>query len=174
MRYFAAALTCLTVALWFGGVVTLALCVMAVFRAFGPGERETAGRAASLIFIWFGRGQLIVAGLALVGTFLGYLQGRRRTPMLCFALLAVGAAGAVAFNAFFIPRIEELRVAGEGSTAHFKMLHEQSEHLMSGIMLVLLVATLMLPAFVRAVMGDGAGAKAGTGRAGDVAGSGEK
>jgi hypothetical protein len=150
MRYFAAALTSVAVALWFGGLVMLAVAVMAIFMSSGL-DRPIAGKATAAIFIWFGKGQLVVAALALIGAFLGYLQGRRRVPMALFALLALAAVGAVAFNMSFVNRLEELRLAGESASTQFQTLHKQSERLMTGMTLVLLVATAMLPAFFRSL-----------------------
>ena len=150
MRYFAAALTSVAVAVWFGGLVMLAVAVMAVFISAGL-DKPVAGKATAAIFVWFGKGQLIVAALALMGAFLGYLQGRRQLPMILFALLALAAVGAVAFNALFIPRLEELRLAGESTSPAFQTMHKQSERLMLGMMLVLFAAVVMLPAFFRSL-----------------------
>lgn len=150
MRHLAAALTSIAVSLWFGGLVTLALTVMAVFIASGL-DRASAGQATSAMFVWFGKGQLVVAALALVGAFLGYLQGRRPTAMILFALLAVATVGAVVFMTVLVPRLEELRHAGQVDSADFKTMHKQSERLMAGVTLVLFAATVLLPAFHRAL-----------------------
>jgi hypothetical protein len=150
MRYLAAALTTLAVSVWFGGLVTLAVAVMAVFLASGL-DRPTAGQATAAIFVWFGRVQLVVAALALIGAFLGYLRGRRRMPMAMFALLALATVGAVLFNAYFVTRMETLRLAGDSQSPQFQSMHKQSERLMQGMTLALFVATVMLPAFVRSL-----------------------
>jgi hypothetical protein len=155
MRYLTAALAVVTVSLWFGGCVALAVLAVAVFKASGL-ERETAGRATSAMFVWFGRGQLAVGALALIFAFLGYLQrpkfGGGSAITLLFALLAVASLAAVAFNMYFVPQIEKLRLEGQSQSAAFQALHKQSEHLMTGQTALLLIAALLLPAFCRAVL----------------------
>lgn len=150
MRYLTSTLIIVTTSLWFGGVVTLALLVMAVFFASGL-ERETAGRAASAMFVWFGKAQLIVAAVALIATFLGYLQRRGGIIVTLFVLQIVAAIGAVVFNMYFVPKLEEMRSAGQSQSAAFQAMHKQSESLMSVAMLILFAATILLPAVCRAL-----------------------
>jgi hypothetical protein len=150
MRYFAAALTSVAVSLWFGGLVTLAIAVMAVFLASGL-DRPTAGKATAAIFVWFGRVQLVIAAVGLIGAFLGYVQGRRRLPMAMFVLLAIATVGAVVFNTHFVTKMEALRLAGDAQSAEFQSMHKQSERLMQGMTLVLFAAAAMLPAFARSL-----------------------
>jgi hypothetical protein len=151
MRYFTSTLAVLTISLWLGGVVTLALLVMAVFMASGL-DRETAGRATSAMFIWFARAQLVVGALALIAVFLGYLQRRSPLAVILFALLGIAAVGAVIFSIHFVPRIDALRLGGQADSAEFKMLHKQSEHLMTALMAVVFAAAILLPAFCRALL----------------------
>jgi hypothetical protein len=150
MRYLTSTLIIVTTALWFGGVVTLALLVMAVFFASGL-DRETAGRAASAMFVYFGKAQLIVAAVALIATFLGYLQRRGGIIVTLFVLQIVAAIAAVAFNMYFVPRLETMRGAGQSQSADFQAMHKQSESLMSVAMLILLAATILIPAVCRAL-----------------------
>jgi hypothetical protein len=151
MRYLTATLAVVMTSLWLGGLITLAVLVMAVFMASGL-DRETAGRATSAMFIWFGRGQLIVGALALIAVFLGYLQNRGAIAMLLFAMLGLGAIGAVVFSAYFVPRIEALRIAGQAESVDFQTLHKQSEQLVKGLTGAVFVAALLLPAFCRALL----------------------
>jgi hypothetical protein len=151
MRYLTATVAVLMTSVWLGGLITLAAMVMAVFMASGL-ERETAGRATSAMFIWFGRGQLIVGALALIAVFVGYLQNRGGISIVLFAMLGLGAIGAVAFSMYFVPRIEALRLAGQAESVEFRTLHKQSEQLMKGLTAAILVAALMLPAFCRALL----------------------
>src|SRR4051812_34974472 len=109
MRYFTAAFAVLTTSIWLGGLITLALLVMAIFMGSGL-DRETAGRATSTMFIWFGRGQLIICALALIAVFLGYLQHRGPISVALFVMLALGAVGAVIFSIYFVPKIDALRL----------------------------------------------------------------
>ena len=157
MRYLTAALTVLTVSFWLGGCVTLAVLAVAVFKASGL-DREAAGHATAAMFRWFGIGQLGVGALALLAAFFGYIfrprTGRGAAVIVAiFALLALASLAAVAFNMYFVPRIEALRKSGQSQSASFQLLHKQSEHLMTGLTLVLLLATLLLPPFCRAVLG---------------------
>jgi uncharacterized membrane-anchored protein len=150
MRYLTSALVILFTSLWLGGLVTLALLVMAVFISSGL-DRETAGRATSSMFVWFGKAQLIVATIALIATFLAYLQRRSGVIVALFTLLTIAALGAVAFSMYIVPRLEELRIAGQAQSADFQTLHKQSERLMTAVIVVVLAATFMLPALCRAL-----------------------
>lgn len=149
MRYLASTLAVLATALWLGGLVALAVFAMAIFTRSGL-DRETAGRATSVMFVWFGRLQLAFAAVALIAAFLGYLQKRGRPAVILFVLLALATVAAVGFNTYFVPRLEELRLAGEGQSPTFHALHKQSERLMSAAGFILLAAALALPAFCRA------------------------
>jgi uncharacterized membrane-anchored protein len=150
MRYLTAAMVILFTSLWLGGLITLALLVMAVFIGSGL-DRETAGRATSSMFVWFGKAQLVIATFALIATFLAYLQRRGPMIVVLFTLLTIAALGAVAFSMYVVPRLEELRIAGQSQSPDFQTLHKQSERLMTAAILVVLAATLMLPALCRAL-----------------------
>lgn len=153
MRYFTAAFAIVTTAVWLGGLLTLALLAVAIFKASGL-PRPVAGQAASAMFVWFGKVQLVASALALIAAFLGYLQSRSRVTMLFFTLLAIATVAAVLFNAIVIPRIESLREAGQTTTPEFQNLHRQSEHLMAAAAAVVLFAALTLPAFCRVLLAD--------------------
>src|SRR5260221_1187168 len=112
MRYVTSALLVLATSLWLGGLITLALLVMAVFISSGL-DRETAGRATSSMFVWFGKGQLVVAAVALIATFLAYLQRRGGVVVTLFVLQTIATLGAVAFNMYIVPKLESLRIAGQ-------------------------------------------------------------
>jgi len=151
MRYLTATFAVVTISVWLGGLIALAAMVMAVFMASGL-DRETAGRATSAMFIWFGRGQLIVGALALIAVFLGYLRHRGGVTMILFAVLGLGAIGAVAFSGYFVPKLETLRLAGHAESPEFQTLHKRSEQLMEGLTVTILLAAMFLPAFCRAVL----------------------
>jgi hypothetical protein len=142
MRYLAAALIVLASALWLGGLCSLYLFAPAIFKAFGP------------LFVAFARYQLVLAGLALIGAFLAYLKSepeRRKLPIVLFILFAMGAVGAVVNNMLFVPRLEELRINGQGQSSAFKSLHGQSMMLSLGITLAVFAAALVIPAACRAL-----------------------
>src|SRR5258706_7521101 len=75
MRYLTAALVTLTTALWFGGLVTLALLVMAVFISSGV-YRENARRGTRSLFVLVGKAQLLGCAVALLATRLDQLPRR--------------------------------------------------------------------------------------------------
>ncbi|HEY7120808.1 MAG TPA: DUF4149 domain-containing protein [Tepidisphaeraceae bacterium] len=148
MRYLASALTVLATALWLGGLVTLVICATAIFKVSGL-DRETAGRATSAMFVWFGRVQLGFAAFALIAAFLGYLQARGSGSVALFVLFALGAVGAVLFNMWLVPRLEEMRIAGQSQTPAFDALHKRSEQLMTLVTVLLLIASVVVPRFCR-------------------------
>jgi len=153
MRYLTTALLILSTSLWLGGLVALAALVMAVFISSGL-DRETAGKATSSMFVWFGKGQLVVAAVALIATFLAYLQRRGAAVVAVFVLLALGTLGAVAFNVWLVPKLESLRLSGQSQSADFKNLHQQSEHLMTAVIAIVFVAAMTLPAVIRRLYAD--------------------
>jgi hypothetical protein len=152
MRYFACLLAVLATALWLGGLVALFLFAPAVFKAFGPDDRATAGKATSTMFVVFARYQLAVAGVALVGAFLGYLRRRSGLLVGLFVCFAIGTVGAVANNVLIVPRMEALRLAGESHSPEFRKLHGISMGVSLGITVAVFVAAILLPAACRAVL----------------------
>jgi hypothetical protein len=156
MRYFACLLAVLATALWLGGLIALFLFAPAVFKAFGPDERAVAGKATSAMFVVFARYQLAVAGVALVGAFLGYLQRRSGLLIALFVCFAIGTVGAVANNVLIVPRMEALRLAGESHSPEFRKLHGISMGVSLGITVAVFAASLLLPAVCRAVLRPGA------------------
>src|SRR4051794_20233289 len=97
MRYLASALATVAVGLWLGGLFTLILLINAVFIASGL-ELDVAGKATGVMFVWFAKAQLVIAGVALLAAFWGYVLRRSRVAMGLFAALALAAVGAVVFN----------------------------------------------------------------------------
>ena len=152
MRPLAATLAVLATALWLGGLAALFLFAPAVFKAFGPEERATAGKATSAMFVVFARYQLALAGVALVAAFLGYFQRRTRLFVALFVCFAIATVGAVANSILLIPRMEALRLAGESHTKAFGKLHGMSMGVSLGITAAVLAAALLLPAVCRALL----------------------
>ena len=152
MRSLAATLAVLAAALWLGGLAALFLFAPAVFKAFGPEDRATAGKATSAMFVVFARYQLALAGVGLVAAFLGYLGRRSRLLIALFACFGLATVGAVANATLLIPRMEALRLAGESTTAEFRKLHGMSMGVSLGITTAVLAATLLLPAVCRALL----------------------
>jgi uncharacterized membrane protein (UPF0136 family) len=104
------------------------------------------------MFVVFARYQLAVAGVALVGAFLGYLQRRSGLLVALFVCFAIGTVGAVANNVLIVPRMEELRLAGESHSPEFRKLHGISMGVSLGITLAVFAAAVLLPAVCRAVL----------------------
>lgn len=152
MRYLAATLAVLATALWLGGLVALFLFAPAIFQAFGPEERTIAGKATSTMFVVFAKYQLVLAGVALIAAFLGYLQRRTGLLIALFVCFAIATVGAVANNVLVIPPMESLRLGGESGTPQFKKLHGISMGVSLGITLAVAAAALILPAACRAVL----------------------
>src|SRR4051794_1993053 len=145
MRTIAAAPLIVASGLWLGGLVALALFAPAVFKALDP-DRATAGVATSAMFVLFARYQLVLAAAALLAAFLAYVVERRGVIMVLFALLALGAIGASINSFLFVPKMEELRRAGESTGDAFKTMHVQVRWLYTGIMLAVLGGMLLIPA----------------------------
>ena len=152
MRYVASTLALLATAHWLGGLIALFLFAPAVFREFGPDDRATAGRATSTMFVLFARYQLVLAGVALIAAFLGYLQRRTRLLIALFTFLALATLGAVANNIFIIPPMEALRLGGESQTPQFRKLHGLSMVVFLSITVAVAIATLLLPAVCRTLL----------------------
>jgi hypothetical protein len=147
MRYAASILLTLASALWLGVLVALFLFAPAIFQAFGP-DRTIAGKATSAMFVRFSQIQLLLAAAALIGAFLAYLHARRPINVALFTLLAIACVGAAAYKMFFIPRMEELRIAAQTATPEWRKLHGMSMMLSTAIGLLVLAATC-LSAFVQ-------------------------
>ena len=152
MRPLAATLAVLAAGLWLGGLAALFVFAPTVFKAFGPEDRATAGRATSAMFVAFGRYQLAIAGVALIAAFLGYLRRRSNLLVALFVFFAVATVGAVANNALIIPRMEALRVAGESTSPEFRKLHGVSMAVSLAITAAVFVGAVLLPAACRAIL----------------------
>ena len=130
--------------LWFGGVMTLFVAVLAIFAAF-PGQRENAGQAARHVFRVFNFYQLALAAAALLITFVWCIW--RRGPMRFGLFLLFGLA---TFDACFItmkiaPQIERLTQQGLAASPEFGRLHGFSMILYMAEAILLLIAGLFLP-----------------------------
>src|SRR5436853_4754329 len=143
MRYLASALIVLATSLWLGGLVGLFICALSVFKISGL-DREAAGKATSAMFVAFGRCQLAVAALALIGAFLAYVSRRAALNIVLFLLFALGTLGAVFFNMLIVPRLEELRLAALTTSTAFKIWHGYSMYLLTAITTLIFIAVLLV------------------------------
>jgi hypothetical protein len=147
MRYLASFVVTLAWGLWFGGMVALVLFVQTLFA----GNRSVAVEAAPMLFVAFGRVQLLLGACALIGTFAWWVLTRRRGVMTLFVLFAISAALAAASLMLVVAPMERLREQGRRESPEFKRLHGASTSLYMGEMVLLLVAGAILPGAMRPV-----------------------
>lgn len=115
-------LSILILALWLGGIVWLMAGVQAMFNA----DRQVAVRAAPILFVTFDRYQLILAPLALLAALLHWRSLRSRAAAFLAILATVALMFALTSSLVITPRIDALRLAGQGGSAQFKSLHALS------------------------------------------------
>ena len=142
MRYLASFVVTFAWGLWLGGMVALVLFVQVLFA----GNRPVALQAAPMLFVAFGRVQILLAAFALIGAFAWWLLTRRRAVMTLFALFAISGVLAAASMMLVTTPMEQLRAQGQRDSLEFKRLHRWSTSLYMGEMLLLLGVGGMLPA----------------------------
>src|SRR5438045_1814903 len=109
MRTVLILLVLLTWALWLGGLVTLVILVVTLFR----GDREIAVEAAPRMFVVFGQYQLLLAAVALIATFVWRLLVSSAWITAIFTLFAIAVLSAVSLSVRVVPRMEQIRLAGQ-------------------------------------------------------------
>lgn len=145
MRYLASFVTALAWSLWFGGMIALLMFVMVLFKA----NRPIAIEAAPVMFVAFGRAQLLLGACALIGAFAWWVLSRRRAVMTLFILFAISASLAAASLALVVAPMERLRAEGRRDSPEFKQLHRISNVMYLGEAGLLLAAGAMLPGAMR-------------------------
>jgi hypothetical protein len=138
--------------LWLGGLVVLFLSVHSLFITFAS-DYTIAGEAASGIFTRFNRYQLVLAGLALVGSFLWRISSARSAVtglFFCFGLASFAAIVA----AHAATRLEGMRLAYQTHTPEFVRLHGLSMLLYLGEAVSLLIGGMLLPYLIRRIAQD--------------------
>jgi hypothetical protein len=141
IRKLAAALVCIAWGLWFGGLGALFLFATRLFSQ----DRETALKAAPILFLTFERYQLLLAAAALLGAVCWRIAGGTLRVTLLFSLLAIAAVQTAVNPIFVTSRMEKLRLEGQSSSEQFKKLHGISMIVYSGETLILLLAGFTLP-----------------------------
>jgi hypothetical protein len=106
--------------LWLGGLVLLFVVVQTLF-ATEP--RDTFIEVAPRIFLAFERYQLLLAGLALLGTFGWRLANPSLGIGALFTLFAAATVGALASTLLITPRLEDLRLHDQLQSPQFARLH---------------------------------------------------
>jgi hypothetical protein len=155
MQRFISSLVAIAWGLWFGGLGTVFLVVVSIFRTFGD-DRRGAGRVASGVFHMFERYQLGLAAAALVLTFLWrVLRGAAGHKTALFVLFALATVLAVTSTVYVTPQIEQMRQQGVTTGDHFRRMHGTSSILYVSEAAVLLVAGfVMVWAIVQGVPTD--------------------
>ncbi|MCC6424583.1 MAG: DUF4149 domain-containing protein [Phycisphaerales bacterium] len=128
-------------ALWFGGLMTIFICVQSLFSH----SRDLAVQANPVLFATFERYQLILAAIALLSTFAWILLQPSRWKTVLFILFALAALGAVVSSAWITPRINELLAQHLTATPEFRKTHGQSMMTYTATAAMLLIAGLILP-----------------------------
>ena len=130
--------------LWFGGLIVLFISVQALFNTFAD-RHDLAGQGAARIFHAFNAYQLVLAGVALIVTFIWRVIGPPRLKTTLFVLFAIATVGACAITIYFTPHIEALQHQGLTSSVQFKKLHGLSMAVYVGEVASLLIAGVILP-----------------------------
>jgi hypothetical protein len=127
--------------LWLGGLVLLFVVVQTLF-AIEP--RETFIEVAPRIFLAFERYQLLLAGLALLGTFAWRVASPSRAIATVFTLFAAATLGALASSLIITPRLELLRLHDQLQSPQFAQLHGISMLVYTTQVILLAVAGLVV------------------------------
>jgi hypothetical protein len=141
IRRTAAGLVCLAWGLWFGGLGSLFLFATRLFSE----DRDTALKAAPIMFLNFEKYQILLAAAALLGVMAWRILAKSLRVTILFWLIGAASVPAALGPMFITNRMEELRRAGQSSSEEFKKLHGASMILYSGETLILLIAGLALP-----------------------------
>jgi hypothetical protein len=141
LRKTAAALVCITWALWFGGLAALFLFVTRLFAV----DRDLAKQAAPQLFGVFEKYQILLAAVALLSAAVWrMISGSIRATAL-FWLLGIASVAAALGPVLITGKMNALISRNQSDTPEFRKLHGQSMMIYSGETLVLLAAGIMLP-----------------------------
>jgi hypothetical protein len=144
--------------LWLGGLVVLFLSIHSLFKTFAS-DHSIAGEAASGIFTRFNRYQLVLAGIALIGSFAWRVGSGRSGVTGLFFCFGVAAFAAIV-AARVATRLEGLRLAYQTHTPQFVRLHGFSMLMYLGEVVMLIIGGLLLPHLIRQIAQDEARGRA--------------
>lgn len=130
--------------LWFGGLVTLFIAVIAIFQSFAP-DRTLAGHAASQVFRAFNIYQLGLAAVALLTTFVWCFLQRGKLKLGLFLLFGLATFDACVITIHVASKLELLQQKQLTGTPEFARLHAYSMILYVAEVGLLLLAGLFLP-----------------------------
>lgn len=109
-------------ALWLGGLATLFMLVTRLFKE----HNDLFHQAAPVIFQMFEQYQIVVAGVALVVSFVFFLAEKRASRLVLFILFSVSAGGSVVNSVILTPAMEKIRLDGGAGSPAFMKLHGES------------------------------------------------
>jgi hypothetical protein len=138
--------------LWLGGLIALFIAVTSLFGTFAA-DHTLAGVAASGIFWRFNRYQLVLAALALIGSFAWRVASGKTSVTVLFSCFALASFAAIIVAGIIIPRLESLRLEHLTQTPEFAKLHGISMLIYLAEVLCLLIGGLILPTLIRGTTG---------------------
>ena len=133
-------LTLLVVSLWLGGMLTLFICVMALFTR----DRATANVAAPILFDAFDLYQRV---LAVAGVVLSALLAWTRPRLATFivpGVLLLCAGGAAAMSFYVMPEMRDHLSENMQRASQFNAMHGLSEQIYTAIAILLLIPFFIL------------------------------
>ena len=142
-------------ALWLGGLVALFICVQSLFVTFAS-DHSIAGLAASGIFWRFNCYQLVLAAVALIGSFSWRIGSGRSAVTTLFFCFGLAAFAAIVVAGIITPYLEAMRIAQQTHTPQFKQLHGISMLLYLSEIVSLLIGGLIFPHLIRRTAQDDA------------------
>ncbi len=139
--------------LWLGGLVVMFISVHSLFITFAS-DHSIAGLAASGIFWRFNRYQLVLAAIALIGSFAWRIASGRSAVTGLFFCFGLASFAAIVVAGIITPHLEAMRIARETHTLRFVRLHGISMLLYLSEVICLLIGGLMLPYLIRRIAQD--------------------
>lgn len=139
--------------LWLGGLVALFICVQSLFNTFA-GDHSLAGLAASGIFWRFNRYQLVLAAIALIGSFFWRIGSGRSAVTGLFFCFGLASFAAIVVAGIVTPHLEAMRIAHETHSSQFIQLHGISMMLYLSEVVCLLIGGVLLPYLIRRIAQD--------------------
>jgi hypothetical protein len=142
MRRLVSIVLAVTWAAWFGGLLTLFLVLTSLFKTL---DRTTAGQAASGVFFYFERYQLVLAAMALTLTVLWRIAGGSAAlKNVLFGGFTVATLLAAWTTTQITPQVEKMRQAGETAGPQFARMHGMASMTYVGEAIVLLIVAAIL------------------------------
>lgn len=139
--------------LWLGGLIALFIAVTSLFDTFAD-DHHLAGIAASGIFGRFNRYQLVLAALALIGSFAWRVGSGKSSVTVLFTCFALASFAAIMIAGIITPRLESLRLENQTHTPEFTRLHGIAMLIYLAEVVFLFIGGLILPSLIRGTSQD--------------------